>query len=101
MGQVHRTDADGLRQIQTQKEEEMKAFINLKNVETVRLYQKGFTDYLTISYEDRHERTWSVDHYEESYTQRERCKQLEACYQQITLALKKGESFIEIRVDDN
>ena len=78
----------------------MKAFINLKNVETIRLYQKGFTDYLTISYDDGHERTWSVDHYEESYTQRERCKQLEECYQQMTQALKKGEAFIEIGVDD-
>lgn len=77
----------------------MKAFINLKNVEIVRLYQKGFTDYLTISYEDGHKRTWSVDHYEESYTQREKCKQLQRAYQDIKNVIKKGEAFVEFTID--
>lgn len=78
----------------------MKVLIKMQNVQTVQLFTRGFTDILAVYYEDGKHRTWSVCHYEESYTQRERCRQLERAYQDIYNAIKKGESLVEFTIDD-
>lgn len=78
----------------------MKVLINLQNVQTVQLFTRGFTDILAVYYEDGKYRSWQVKHYEESYTQREKCRQLEMAYQDIKNAIKKGESLVEFTLDD-
>lgn len=78
----------------------MKVLINLQNVQTVQHFTHGYTDILAVYYEDGKHRSWSVQHYEESYTQREKCKQLERAYQDIKNAIKKGESLVEFTIDD-
>lgn len=78
----------------------MKVLIKMQNVQTVQLFTRGFTDILAVSYEDGKHRTWSVCHYEESYTQREKCRQLKRAYQDIYNAIKNGESLVEFTLDD-
>lgn len=78
----------------------MKVLINMQNVQTVQLFARGFTDILAVYYEDGKYRSRQVNHYEESYTQREKCRQLERAYQDIKNAIKKGESLVEFTIDD-
>ena len=78
----------------------MDVLLNLSNVQTVQYFTRGFTDILAVYYEDGKYRSWSVYHYEESYTQREKCKQLNRAYQYIKNAIKKGESLVEFALDD-
>ena len=44
-------------------------------------------------------RTLSAEHYEESMTQRERCKQLAKAYKEITEACKTEKEFVEFEID--
>lgn len=78
----------------------MDVLLNLSNVQTVQYFTQGFTDILAVYYEGGKYRSWSVTHYEESYTQREKCKQLERAYQDIKNAIKKGEALVEFTIDD-
>lgn len=78
----------------------MKTLINLQDVETVQLGTYGYTDKLTIGYKGGIRRSWSVYHYEESYRQRERCKQLNDAYKSIKGAIESGMARIEIHIDD-
>lgn len=78
----------------------MKALINLQDVETVQLGTYGYADILTIGYKGGRRRSWSVHHYEESYRQREQCKQLNDAYKSIKGAIEPGKACIEIHIDD-
>ena len=78
----------------------MTVFVNLQDVQTVQHFTQGFTDILAVYYSDGKYRSWSVPHYEESYTQRERCKQLERAYRSIRDAIKNGEHLAEFTLDD-
>lgn len=78
----------------------MEVLIILSNVHTVQHFTQGFTDILTVCYADGKYESWSVYHYEESYTQREKCEQLKRAYQDIKNAIKKGESLVEFTIDD-
>lgn len=78
----------------------MDVLIILSRLQTVQYSTQGFTDILTVCYADGKYECWSVYHYEESYTQREKCKQLKRAYQDIKNAIKKGESLVEFTLDD-
>lgn len=77
----------------------MRMIIRVGEISKVKHYTKGFTDYLQVHYTDNTYSSWSVNHYEESMTQRERCKQLEDAYKKISNACMCGAEFIEFNID--
>lgn len=78
----------------------MRVMVRISEISQVRYYTKGFTDYLRIVYTDNTQSAWSVNHYEESRTQRERCEQLQEAYNIISSAISAGKDFVEFNVDD-
>lgn len=77
----------------------MKMIIRVSEISKVKHYTKGFTDYLQVHYTDNTYSSWSVNHYEESMTQREQCKQLEDAYKKISNACCCGVEFVEFNID--
>lgn len=77
----------------------MKTLIRTKDITRVRHSEKGFTDYLRVTYTDGTYSEWVADHYEESMSQRERCKQLAQAYKEITEACKNENEFVEFEID--
>lgn len=77
----------------------MKTLIRTKDISRVKLTQKFATDYLRIVYTDGMTAEWIADHYEESMSQREKCKQLEQAYKEITEACKTEKEFVEFEID--
>lgn len=77
----------------------MKMIIRVSEISKVKHYTKGFTDYLQVHYTDNTYSSWSVNHYEESMTQREKCKQLEDVYKRISNACICGVEFVEFNID--
>ena len=78
----------------------MRIIVRISEISKVKHYTKGFTDYLQVHYTDNTYSSWSVNHYEESMTQRERCKQLQEAYIIISSAISAGKDFVEFNVDD-
>lgn len=73
--------------------------IRVSEISKVEHYTKGFTDYLQVHYTDNTYSSWSVNHYEESMTQREQCKQLKDAYKRISNACMCGVEFVEFNID--
>ena len=78
----------------------MRIIVRTNEISQVRYYSKVFTDYLSINYTDGTQSRWSVNHYEESMTQRERCKELKTAYEVISCAIRAEKEFIEFYLDD-
>lgn len=77
----------------------MKVLIRTKDISRVKLIQKAVTDYLRINYTDGTIGEWTAGHYEESMSQRARCKQLAQAYKEITEACKTEKEFVEFEID--
>lgn len=77
----------------------MKTLIRTKDIARVRHSEKHATDYLRVTYTDGTYSEWVADHYEESMSQRERCKQLAQAYKEITDACKNEKEFVEFEID--
>lgn len=77
----------------------MKTLIRTKDISRVRLTQKHATDYLRIDYTDGTIAEWLANHYEESLSQRKKCKQLAQAYKEITEACKTEKEFVEFEID--
>lgn len=77
----------------------MRMIIRVSEISKVKHYTKGFTDYLQVHYTDNTYSSWSVNHYEESMTQREQCKQLEDVYKKISNACMCEVEFVEFNID--
>lgn len=77
----------------------MKTLIRTKDIARVRLSEKPTTDYLRVTFIDGTYSEWVADHYEESMSQRERCKQLAQAYKEITEACKTEKEFVEFEID--
>ena len=77
----------------------MKKLIRTKDIARVKHLEKHATDYLRVTYTDGTFSEWVADHYEESRSQRERCKQLAQAYKEITKACKDGKEFVEFEID--
>lgn len=77
----------------------MKTLIRTKDIARVRLSERHFTDYLRVTYTDGTYSEWAADHYEESMSQREKCKQLAKAYKEITEACKTEKEFVEFEID--
>jgi hypothetical protein len=77
----------------------MKTLIRTKDIARVRLSEKHATDYLRVTYTDGTYSEWVADHYEESMSQREKCKQLKLAYKEITEACKTNKEFVEFEID--
>lgn len=77
----------------------MKTLIRTKDIARVRLSEKHATDYLRITLTDGTYSEWVAEHYEESMSQRARCKQLARAYKEITEACKNEKEFVEFEID--
>lgn len=77
----------------------MKTLIRTKDIARVKLSERYFTDYLRVTYTDGTYSEWAADHYEESMSQREKCKQLAQAYKEITEACKTEKEFVEFEID--
>lgn len=77
----------------------MKTLIRTKDIARVRLSEWHFTDYLRVTYTDGTYSEWVADHYEESMSQREKCRQLAQAYKDITEACKTEKEFVEFEID--
>lgn len=61
--------------------------------------EKHAADYLRVTYTDGTYSEWVADHYEESMSQRRRCKQLAQAYKEIAGACKNKKEFVEFEID--
>lgn len=77
----------------------MKTLIRTKDIARVRISERHFTDYLRVTYTDGTYSEWAADHYEESMSQREKCRQLAQAYKDITEACKTQKEFVEFEID--
>ena len=77
----------------------MKTLIRTKDIALVKLSENFATDYLRVTYTDGTYSEWRVDHYEESMSQRAKCKQLAQAYKEITEACKTEKEFVEFKLD--
>lgn len=77
----------------------MKLLIRTKDIARVKHNEKHASDCLRITYTDGCYQEFVADHYEESMSQQERCKQLKQAYQTITDACQTEKEFVEIRID--
>ena len=77
----------------------MKTLIRTKDIARVEHRENHAIDTLCIRFTDGSSRTLSAEHYKESMTQRERCKQLVQAYKDITEACKNEEEFVEFEID--
>lgn len=77
----------------------MKTLIRTKDIARIR-YNDGTTvDRLRIDFTDGKSTEWAVDHYEESMSQRSKCKQLKEAYKEIAKACKDDKTFVEFEID--
>ena len=77
----------------------MKNLIRTKDITRIR-YNAGTTiDRLRIDFTDGKFSEWVVDHYEESMSQRSKCKQLKNAYEEIAKACKDDKTFVEFEID--
>lgn len=77
----------------------MKTLIRTKDIARVRLSEWYATDYLRVTYTDGTYSEWAANHYEESMSQREKCRQLAQAYKDITEACKTEKEFVEFEID--
>lgn len=77
----------------------MKTLIRTKDIARVRISERHFTDYLRVTYTDGTYSEWAADHYEESMSQHEKCRQLAQAYKDITEACKTEKEFVEFEID--
>lgn len=77
----------------------MKTLIRTKDIARVEHRENHAIDTLCIYFTDGSSRTLSAEHYEESMTQRKRCKQLRQAYKDITEACKTEKEFVEFEID--
>lgn len=77
----------------------MKTLIRTKDIASVEHRENHAIDTLCIRFTDGSSRTLSAEHYEESMTQRRRCKQLMQAYKDITKACKNEKEFVEFEID--
>lgn len=77
----------------------MKTLIRTKDIARVRHSEGAVTDRLRIDFSDKTVSEWAVDHYEESRSQRGRCKQLKKAYEEIVEACQKEHEFVEFEID--
>lgn len=78
----------------------MKAIIVIREVKSVTLYTKVWTDYLTIRLLDGITLSDSCYHYEESMRQMDKCRKLKEMYDKIRLAIDDKKEFVEIDTGD-
>lgn len=77
----------------------MKNLIRTKDIARMR-YSAGTTvDRLHVDFTDGKYSEWAVDHYEESMSQRSKCKQLKKAYEEIAKACKDDKTFVEFEID--
>lgn len=77
----------------------MNILIRTKDIARVEHRENHAIDTLCIYFTDGSSRTLSAEHYEESMSQREKCKQLAQAYKEITEACKTEKEFVEFRID--
>lgn len=77
----------------------MNILIRTKDIARVEHRENHAIDTLSIRFTDGSSSTLSAEHYEESMSQRERCKQLAQAYKEITEACKNEKEFVEFRID--
>ena len=77
----------------------MKTLIRTKDIARVRHNEGIVIDRLRLDFTDKTVSEWAVDHYEESMSQRKRCKQLAQAYKEITKACKTEKEFVEFEID--
>lgn len=77
----------------------MKTLIRTEDIARVRLSENHATDYLRVTYTDGTYSEWAAEHYEESMSQREKCKQLKQAYNDIADACKNKKEFVEFEID--
>lgn len=77
----------------------MKTLIRTKDIARVRHNEGTVTDRLRIDFTDKTISEWAVNHYEESMSQRGRCKQLKKAYEAIVGACQKESEFVEFEID--
>ena len=69
------------------------------SIDRVRHNEGTTIDRLRIDFTDKTVSEWAVDHYEESMSQRARCKQLKKAYDTIVEACEKALEFVEFTID--
>lgn len=77
----------------------MKTLIRTKDIARVRHSENHAIDILRVTYTDGTYSEWVAEHYEESMSQRERCKQLAQAYKELTEACKNEKEFVEFEID--
>ena len=77
----------------------MNILIRTKDIARVEHRENHAIDTLCIYFTDGSSRTLSAEHYEESMSQREKCKQLAQAYKEITEACKNEKEFVEFEID--
>lgn len=77
----------------------MKTLIRTKDIARVVHRENYAIDTLCIYFTDGSSRTLSAEHYEESMSQRHKCKQLAQAYKDITEACKNEKEFVEFEID--
>lgn len=77
----------------------MKTLIRTKDIARIRHNAGTTIDRLRIDFTDGKSTEWAVDHYEESMSQRSKCKQLKKAYEEIAKACKDDKTFVEFEID--
>lgn len=77
----------------------MKTLIRTKDIARVEHRGNHARDFLRVTYTDGTYSEWVADHYEESMSQRAKCKQLVQAYKEITEACKTDKEFVEFEID--
>lgn len=77
----------------------MKTLIRTKDIARIRHNAGASVDLLHIYLTDGNYLEWAVDHFEESMSQRSKCKQLKKAYEKIAKACKRYKTFVEFEID--
>ena len=74
--------------------------IKVSEIVSVRHYNTGWTDYLTVALSSGASYKWSCYHYEESASQREKCDDMRMAFGRIKNAIANKMEFVDFYISD-
>ena len=74
--------------------------IKVSEIVSVRHYNTGWTDYLTVALSSGASYKWSCYHYEESASQREKCNDMRMAFEHIKTAIANKMEFVEFYISN-
>lgn len=74
--------------------------IKVSEIVSVRHYNTGWTDYLTVALSSGASYKWSCYHYEESASQREKCNDMRKAFESIKTAIANKMEWVEFYISN-